>query len=67
MSVRPGASLGTEDDMASHSLVVGKAVAYVVGGVEAFRGTLAYINGDWAGIRNGDRVDDVLVEFVRPV
>lgn len=54
--------------MASHSLVVGSSVAYVVGGVIAFSGTLAYVSGDWAGISDElGRVDEVLVDFVRPV
>lgn len=53
--------------MASHSLVVGTQVAYVVGGVEAWHGPLAYVRGDWAGIHNGTGVDEVLVDFVRPV
>lgn len=45
---------------------VGDIVRYVVDGVTAFTGRLAYTKGRWSGIstRQGARVDEVLTEHV---
>lgn len=47
---------------------VGDFVRYVVDGKTVFSGRLAYTKGRWSGIstRDGQRVDEVLTEYVVP-
>lgn len=51
------------------TLAVGDFARYVVNGKTVFAGRLAYTRGMWSGIstRQGERVDEVLTEHVRPV
>lgn len=53
---------------------IGQPVAYVVGGVEVFRGTLEKVRDGWADVRQASSVqghpgyvDAVSVRFVRPL
>jgi hypothetical protein len=52
--------------LAAYRGLVGSAVAYILDGVEVFRGVVEYVTEDlWAGIRQGGRLDEAPVQHLQ--